>query len=183
MGSLVAAASFKLQRQSNRPSKAPARGFCATSSRLDAAAASPARWRTVPLGHHCSCHSVTPPPPRQKEGVARVGVGRALGVPAASSHASRCLPCSSTAACPSNCRGSKQVASDSDEGYATRTSLPLLWGWPFSRQQDRGYAGVWCGAWGAHATDATTSFHACLTALRYVEGAFALTHARCTCNV
>jgi hypothetical protein len=62
-----------------------------------------------------------------------VGVGRALGaltgVPAAS-----LVP--STAACPSDCRGSKPVAIDSAEGYATRTSFPLLWGWPFSRQQD-----------------------------------------------
>lgn len=59
------------------------------------------------------------------------------------------LPCvmvPSTAACPSDCRGSKQVASDSVEGYTTCTSLPLLWGWPLSRQQASCSAGVGRGA-------------------------------------
>jgi hypothetical protein len=57
-----------------------------------------------------------------------------------------CVMVPSTADCPSNCRGSKLVANDSDEGYTTRTSLPLLWGWPLSRQQGSCSAGVGRGA-------------------------------------
>ena len=178
---MVGAASFKLQRQSGRPSKPPARGSCATSSSCSGSGS---------VEDGATRASLQPPLPHTTTAKAEGGGGEGgRGARPRCPHRCPCsvlrVPCVKVPSLqrPSNCRGSKQVASNSDEGNATCASLPLLWGWRFSRQQDRDSAGVWCEAWGAHATDATTSFHACLTALRYVEGAFALTHARCTCNV
>jgi hypothetical protein len=101
VGIFVGAASFKLQRQSDRPSKAPARGSFATSSSYSGSGS---------VEDGATRASLQPPLPHTTTAKAEGGGGEGgRGARPRCPHRCPCsvLPCvmvPSTADCPSNCR-------------------------------------------------------------------------------
>ncbi len=172
VGSLVAAASLKLQRQSGRPSKAPARG---SLKQL--------QWLRLGGGRcHLGITAAATPSHHHRQGRRRGWRGRAWGAPSVSlqrppmrdDDASRCLPYSvqATAEAPSWWPAARMRATPP----AHRC---LCCGGGHSRANKTGFCRGFCVGCAGRPRHCASVFP-CLpnSRLRYVKGArFALTHA------